>query len=74
MPLPTPITPPPSQASAAFVAAAPDNAEMAVPVEAVPKVVANHMAALGAAAAIAAPAPTPAIAPVAPFLALSNSS
>ena len=44
------------------MAAAPDNVEIAVPVDAVPKVVAIAMAADGPRAAI----PTPAIAPAAP--------
>ncbi|WP_336789598.1 hypothetical protein [Gordonia malaquae] len=46
-PPPAEIAPPPSQASAAFDATAPDSEEMAVPVDAVPKVVAIHIAAEG---------------------------
>lgn len=71
--IPPAATPPPNQASAAFVAAAPDKAEIAVPVEAVPNVVATHIAAVGPIAAIAPPAPTPAAAPTAPFFAFSYS-
>ena len=69
--IPPAATPPPNQASAALVAAAPDRAEIAVPVEAVPNVVATHIAAVGPIAAIAPPAPTPAAAPTAPFFAFS---
>ena len=60
--------PPPSQASAAFVATAPDRLEIAVPVEAVPKVVATHIIAVGAMLATAAPPATPAAAPKPIFL------
>ena len=65
--------PPPSQARAALVAAAPDKAEIAVPVDAVPKVVATHIAAVGAKAVTAAPAATPAPAVPASFFAFDNS-
>ena len=61
-PPPAARAPPPSQARAALVAAAPDRAEMAVPVEAVPKVVATAMATDGPKAA----SPTPAVAPAKP--------
>lgn len=49
-----------SKAKAAFVAAAPLNVEIAVPVEATPKVVAIPIAAVGPIAATATPALTPA--------------
>ena len=49
--------------------AAPESVEMAAPVEAVPNVVAIHMAAVGAMNATDAPAARPAPAPVAAFLA-----
>ena len=52
--------PPPSQAMAALDAAAPLKAEIAVPVEAVPKVVATHIAAVGAVLATKPPAVKPA--------------
>ena len=65
-PPPAANAPPPSQARAALFAAAPDNAEMAVPVEATPKVVATPIAAVGPMVATAipkalrvAPAPDP---------------
>ena len=44
-PPPAATAPPPNHAVAAFVAAAPDSVDMAVPVEAVPKVVAIPIAA-----------------------------
>ena len=47
-PPPADSAPPPIHARAALVAAAPDSDEIAVPVEAVPNVVAIHIAALGA--------------------------
>ena len=62
-PPPAERAPPPSHASAAFVAAAPDSAEIAVPVDAVPNVVATHIAAVGAMNATDAPAAIPAPAP-----------
>ena len=61
-PPPAARAPPPSHARAALVAAAPDRAEMAVPVDAVPKVVATAMATDGPKAA----SPTPAVAPAKP--------
>ncbi len=72
-PPPAARAPPPSQARAAFVAAAPDRAEIAVPVDAAPKVVATHMAALGATLATAAPAANPAPPPAADRRAASRS-
>ncbi|OUS68704.1 hypothetical protein B1748_33155 [Paenibacillus sp. MY03] len=74
-PPPATTAPPPSHANAAFVAAAPLNAEMAVPVEAVPKVMATAIAAVGPNAATPAPAATPAAPkPVDVFAVLSNSA
>ena len=73
-PPPAANAPPPSQAIAAFVAAAPDSVEIAAPVEAVPKVVAPHMAADGAMLATAMPAAPPAPALAAEFRAESSSS
>ena len=64
-PPPAASAPPPNHAKAAFVAAAPDNAEIAVPVEAVPNVVAIHIATLGAKDATAAPPRTPEPIPIA---------
>ena len=58
-PPPAANAPPPNHASAALVAAAPDKVEMAVPVEAVPNVVATAIAALGAKPATVVPAATP---------------
>ena len=57
----------PNHASAALVAAAPLNVEIAVPVEAVPNVVAIAIAAEGPKAATPAPATTPLPAPPAVF-------
>ena len=68
-PPPVAKAPPPSQARAALDAAAPDRVEMAAPVEAVPKVVATHIAAVGAMNATDAPAARPAPAPPAASLA-----
>jgi hypothetical protein len=48
-----------SHASAAFVAAAPDNADIAVPVDATPYVVAIPIATAGVSAATAIPAAIP---------------
>ena len=73
-PPPAERAPPPSQARAALLAAAPERVEMAVPVEAVPNVVATHIAALGVKAATAAPPATPALALIADFVAASSSS
>ena len=56
-PPPAASAPPPSHANAAFVAAAPLNEEMAVPVEATPKVVAIPIAAVGPSITTATPAP-----------------
>ena len=67
-PPPTASAPPPSHARAALVAAAPLNADIAVPVDATPKVVAIPIAAVGPRATTATPAPTPA-APAPAFLA-----
>ena len=67
-PPPAAIAPPPSHARAALVAAAPDKAEIAVPVEAVPNVVATAIAAVGPNAAT----PTPAVTPAAPVPAPSR--
>ena len=61
-PPPTASAPPPSQANAAFVAAAPLNAEIAVPVDATPKVVATPIATVGPIVTTA----TPILAPAAP--------
>ena len=72
-PPPVANAPPPSQANAAFVAAAPESAEIAVPVDAVPKVVATHIAAVGAINATDAPAASPAPAPPAASRAACNS-
>ena len=66
-PPPAESAPPPSHARAAFCATAPDSADMAVPVDAVPNVVATHIAALGASAATAAPVPIPAAPPIPVF-------
>ena len=66
-PPPAISVPPPSHANAALVAAAPLNVEMAVPVEATPKVVAIPIAAVGPIVATATPALTPA-APAPAFL------
>ena len=59
-PPPVAKAPPPNHASAAFVNAAPLKADIAVPVEAAPNVVAIPIAAVGPSAATATPAPTPA--------------
>ena len=72
-PPPDDNAPPPNHANAAFVAAAPDSADIAVPVEAVPKVVAIHIAALGAKLATAIPLVTPAPAPTKDFFTDCNS-
>ncbi|MFC5128344.1 hypothetical protein ACFPRL_36335 [Pseudoclavibacter helvolus] len=64
-PPPAATAPPPSHAMAALLAAAPESVEIAVPVDAVPKVVATHIAAVGATLATAAPAVMPAPAPAA---------
>ena len=72
-PPPAAMAPPPSQARAALVATAPERVEIAVPVDAVPKVVATHNAAVGAMLATAAPAVNPAPAPAADFRAASRS-
>ena len=65
--------PPPSHASAALVAAAPDKVEIAAPVDAVPNVVATHIAAEGARLATAIPAVTPEAALAAELRAACNS-
>ncbi len=57
-PPPAASAPPPNQANAALVAAAPLNVDMAVPVEAIPNVVAIPIAAVGPRAATAIPAPS----------------
>lgn len=72
-PPPAAAAPPPSHAKAALVAAAPDNVDIAVPVEAVPNVVATHIAALGAKLATAIPPATPAPTPAMDFFAASSS-
>ena len=72
-PPPAARAPPPSQASAALVAAAPESVEIAAPVEAVPNVVATHIAAVGAMNATDAPAARPAPAPAAAFRASCSS-
>ena len=72
-PPPAVRAPPPSHASAAFVAAAPERVDIAAPVEAVPNVVATHMAAVGAIKATDAPAASPAPAPPAASLAAFSS-
>ena len=72
-PPPAAAAPPPSHAKAALVAAAPDSVDIAVPVEAVPNVVATHIAALGAKLATAIPPATPAPTPAMDFLAASSS-
>ena len=59
-PPPAAKAPPPNQAKAALVAAAPLKAEMAVPVDATPKVVATPIATVGPRVTTATPAPTPA--------------
>ena len=69
-PPPAAAAPPPNHARAALVAAAPDNVDIAAPVDAVPKVVATHIAAVGAMNATDAPAASPAPAPPAASLAI----
>ena len=59
-PPPAAKAPPPNHANAAFVAAAPLKADMAVPVEATPNIVAIPIAALDPRATTATPAPMPA--------------
>ena len=59
-PPPAANAPPPNQAKAALVAAAPLKAEIAVPVDATPNVVAIPIAAVGPRVTTATPAPTPA--------------
>ena len=54
-PQPAAKAPPPSHANAALVAAAPDKVEIAVPVDATPKVVAIPIAAVGPIVATATP-------------------
>lgn len=71
---PAATAPPPSHASAACDAAAPDRVEIAVPVDAVPNVVAIHIAADGAMLATAAPAAIPPPALIADCRAASSSS
>src|SRR5699024_9618523 len=66
-PPPAASAPPPNHANAALVAAAPLNVEIAVPVEAVPNVVAIAIAADGPNAATPTPAATPPLAPPAVF-------
>ena len=73
-PPPAARAPPPIQANCALVAAAPDKADIAVPVDAVPNVVATHIAALGAKLATATPHDNPAPALNADFLAALNST
>lgn len=73
-PPPAAIAPPPNQASAALVAAAPDNEAMAVPVDAVPNVVAIAIAAVGPNAATAPPTATPPTATPAPLILLAEFS
>ena len=58
-PPPAAKAPPPNQANAALVAAAPLKAEIAVPVDATPNVVAIPIAAVGPRAATPTPKPTP---------------
>lgn len=72
-PPPAATAPPPSQARAALSAAAPDSVEIATPVEAVPNVVAIHIATVGAIIATVAPAARPAPALPAAFLASFSS-
>ena len=63
-----PTRPHPAHASAALVAAAPDSAEIAVPVDATPNVVATAIATVGPTAATATPAPAPATPAAVPIL------
>ncbi|PHM11266.1 hypothetical protein CK516_03525 [Nostoc sp. 'Peltigera malacea cyanobiont' DB3992] len=71
MPVPPAVrAPPPNKAKAALVAAAPEREDIATPVDAVPKVVANAIAAVGPRKASPAPAtnPAPAVEPATKLL------